>query len=166
VPNSLLALKRHYNQLCEADETYEVRVVGRKVEVHSFSLVRKVKRSGKWIDTEYTKELFGRFIPINHSISSFLNKISHLLAKDVKEFHISVWFDGSPLGSLPMVAGRYRFMYRPGILNTDEPDAINAFGQIQTWITIPTKETFSQLEATLKPLLQSELKSISTIQVN
>ena len=42
------ALKRHYNQLCE---TYEVRVVGRKVEVHSFSLVRKVKRSGKWIDT-------------------------------------------------------------------------------------------------------------------
>jgi hypothetical protein len=85
----------------------------------------------------------------------------NLLHPDCKNFYLSFWLDGSCLGSLGVVLGRYRIMHKPGdMLVSDSDPNIAALREIQTWISIPVSESAEELYTILRPILLTEIASL------
>lgn len=68
-----------------------------------------------WKTIEYSKNVCGRMVPLQISLNQHLNMCSSFLNPEAKVYLI-LWFDGTSLGSLKTLAGRYRIIYYPGIV--------------------------------------------------
>lgn len=113
-----------------------------------------------WKKVEYSKDVCGRMVPISLSLTNHLKRCEKFI-KPGAYIPIVFWLDGTSLGSLKTVAGRYRIIYYPDILiETATSSDIELLREIQTFITIPTSETYSSISSTIKPLLIKEFSSL------
>ena len=152
---------RHQAELFD-NHTYSLMTQGEPTMPHTLHLSRMRHGSTGWTSEEYSREIFGRFIPIKLSLKHLTDELKRdsVLLPNVNRLRYSIWIDGSTLGRLSTVLVRYRLLYEPGILVSDEPAKIEKLRAIQTWISIPIKESYDELYPVLRPLLESELLSL------
>ena len=154
------------NATLETDEKLSLISKGRRTNINTPHLKRSVRDATSplgWKREEYTREAFGRFVPITESLEQLINALidGNILRPDVERLRISYWVDGSTLARLSTVLVHYRVVYEPGLLVDDSAQNVASLRAIQTWISIPMRERYDDLRRIILPLVAQELGDLN-----
>lgn len=143
------------------DDDFAIECIGEETPIKTMVVTRVKKVRGGYVTTKVNRSVFGRYIPITHSIAAHIKKLESAgFNFNYEQIYLSFWMDLlyvnclQSLFAIDLCISMACTICNLLVLNR------KLFREIQTWISVPMKENKKDFNDILKDLLKIEIESL------